>query len=191
LLVELADRLGLTSTLDWRAPQGRRRHPDAQVLRDLAVMLADGGDCLSDLAVLRDQPELFGRIASTPTAWRVIERPPRIPTGWRVCVPPAHMLALARGRPAATPMSSCWSSMPTRPWSWRTVMPSRALPAPTSTPSDSLRCWPTWTAEPLRVRSDSAGGSTKLAWHLRDHGFGFSLGMQTDAHVREAIKRPA
>jgi hypothetical protein len=45
--------------------------------------------------------------------------------------------------------------------------------------------------QPVLVRSDSAGGSTKLAWHLRDHGFGFSLGMQTDAHVREAIKRPA
>ena len=37
-------------------------------------MLADGGDCLSDLAVLRDQPGLFGPVASTPTAWRVIER---------------------------------------------------------------------------------------------------------------------
>ena len=37
-------------------------------------MLADGGDCLSDLAALRDQPELFGLVASTPTAWRVLER---------------------------------------------------------------------------------------------------------------------
>jgi hypothetical protein len=37
-------------------------------------MLADGGDCLSDLAALRDQPELFGQVASTATAWWVIER---------------------------------------------------------------------------------------------------------------------
>jgi hypothetical protein len=43
------------------------------VLAQLAVMLADGGDCVSDLATLRDQPELFGRVASTPTAWRVID----------------------------------------------------------------------------------------------------------------------
>jgi Transposase DDE domain group 1 len=81
LLGELADRLGLTSALGWCAPGGRRRHPDAVVLRDLAVMLADGGDCLSDLAVLRDQPELFGPVASTPTAWRVIERAGKDPDG--------------------------------------------------------------------------------------------------------------
>ena len=47
LLRELADRLGLTSALGWRRPAAARRHPDAAVLRDLAVMLADGGDCLS------------------------------------------------------------------------------------------------------------------------------------------------
>jgi hypothetical protein len=44
-------------------------------------MLADGGDCLSDLAVLRDQPELFGQVASTPTAWRVVERVATDPDG--------------------------------------------------------------------------------------------------------------
>jgi hypothetical protein len=51
------------------------------VLRDLAVMLADGWDCLSDLATLRDQPELFGQVASTPTAWRVVERTACDPDG--------------------------------------------------------------------------------------------------------------
>jgi hypothetical protein len=40
---------------------------------------------------------------------------------------------------------------------------------------------------PVRVRSDSAGASTRLAWHLRERGVGFSLGMPVDAHVREAI----
>jgi hypothetical protein len=37
------------------------------------------------------------------------------------------------------------------------------------------------------VRSDSAGASSKLAWHLREQGIGFSVGMPIDAHVREAI----
>ena len=41
--------------------------------------------------------------------------------------------------------------------------------------------------QPVLVRSDSAGGSSKLAWHLRQRGIEFSLGMQIDAHVREAI----
>jgi Transposase DDE domain group 1 len=77
LLAELADRLGLTAALSWRPGRGhirRHRHDPGAVLRDLAVVLADGGDCLSDLAVLRDQPELFGPVASTATAWRVVER---------------------------------------------------------------------------------------------------------------------
>jgi hypothetical protein len=81
LLRELADRVGLTRSLGWHQAGDRRRHPDAAVLRDLAVVLADGGDCLSDLAVLRDQPELFGPVASTPTAWRVVERIATDPDG--------------------------------------------------------------------------------------------------------------
>jgi hypothetical protein len=39
---------------------------------DLAVMLADGGEAIADLAVLRDQLELFGSVASDATAWRVL-----------------------------------------------------------------------------------------------------------------------
>jgi DDE family transposase len=74
LLAELSDRLGLTSELGRRANLGVRAgaHDRGQVLRDLVVTLADGGDCVSDLAALRDQPELFGAVASTSTAWRVL-----------------------------------------------------------------------------------------------------------------------
>jgi hypothetical protein len=43
------------------------------VLVDLAVTLADGGECISDPATLRQQPELFGKVASTPTDWRVLD----------------------------------------------------------------------------------------------------------------------
>jgi hypothetical protein len=35
-------------------------------------MLADGGEAISDPAVLRNQPDLFGSVASDPTAWRVL-----------------------------------------------------------------------------------------------------------------------
>jgi hypothetical protein len=77
------------------------------VLRDLAVLLADGGDCLSDLAVLRDQPALFGPVASTPTAWRVIERTARDSDGLARLRAARAMPAAAPGRPAVTPTWSC------------------------------------------------------------------------------------
>jgi hypothetical protein len=35
-------------------------------------MLADGGDALCDVRVLRDEPALFGPVASDATAWRAI-----------------------------------------------------------------------------------------------------------------------
>jgi len=38
----------------------------------MIASVADGGDSLADLAVLREQPDLFGEVASSPTAWRVI-----------------------------------------------------------------------------------------------------------------------
>jgi Transposase DDE domain group 1 len=50
LLVELADRAGLTDAL-WDAlaatRERRSAHDAGRVLRDVAVMLADGGDCVT------------------------------------------------------------------------------------------------------------------------------------------------
>lgn len=76
LLADLADQLGLTSGLSVAmAPTKRRRrgHDRGGVLVDVAVMLGDGGDTISDVAVLRDQPDLFGDVASHPTVWRTLE----------------------------------------------------------------------------------------------------------------------
>jgi hypothetical protein len=76
LLAELADRVGLTGGLSVAMTHTRRRrsaHDPGVVLTQLAVMLADGGDCLADIAVLRQQPELFGRVGSDPTVWRVLD----------------------------------------------------------------------------------------------------------------------
>jgi hypothetical protein len=47
-------------------------HDPGRVALDLAVMLADGGEAISDLAVLRGQRDLFGPVASDPTAWRLL-----------------------------------------------------------------------------------------------------------------------
>ena len=76
LLVELADRSGLATALSQAmAPTRERRsaHDPGVVLRDLIVSIADGGDCVTDLGVLRDQGVLFGVIASERTAHRVIK----------------------------------------------------------------------------------------------------------------------
>ena len=75
LMAELADRLGLTSAFSTGfAPlvKRRRRRDPGVALTHLAVLLADGGDCLSDLAVLRHQPDLFGQVASDSTAYRLL-----------------------------------------------------------------------------------------------------------------------
>jgi hypothetical protein len=76
LLTELADRMGLTAALsEAMAPTRERRsaHDPGVVLRDLCVAIADGGDCVSDLGVLRGQEALFGPVASQTTAHRVIK----------------------------------------------------------------------------------------------------------------------
>ena len=76
LLAEVADRLGLTAALSAKLAGLRARrggHDPGRVFRDLAVMLADGGDALCDLRALRDQGALFGAVASDATAWRVID----------------------------------------------------------------------------------------------------------------------
>jgi Transposase DDE domain group 1 len=227
LLRELADRLGLTAALGWRGPQGRRWYPDAAVLRDLAVLLADGGDCLSDLAVLRDQPELFGPVASTPTAWRVVERAASDPDGLaRLRAARAH----ARGRAwaaggdpdvellvidadatlvlahsdakegAAGTYKHTFGFAPLLAYLDRGHAPGEPLAgilrpgnAPAGATADLIELVDLALAQlpaeerPVLVRSDSAGGSSKLARHLCELGIGFTLGMQIDAHMREAI----
>ena len=82
LLADVAQAAGLAgrmsaTVVDRRAERGEHRrrggHDAGRVLVDLAVMLADGGEAISDLAVLRQQPAVFGSVASTSTAWRVLD----------------------------------------------------------------------------------------------------------------------
>ena len=76
LLADVAAAAGVPEVFDEAAGGHRQRcsaHAPGRVLTDLAVLLADGGEAISDLAVLRHQPHLFGPVASTPTAWRVLD----------------------------------------------------------------------------------------------------------------------
>lgn len=75
LLGEIADRSGLSSGLSAAVPfTGERApgHDRGRLLAQVAVMLAAGGRCVADMAGLRDQPALFGQVASAPTIWRAV-----------------------------------------------------------------------------------------------------------------------
>jgi len=76
LLTETIRASGLGAELSaalerWRKPTAV--HDPAKVVLDLAVSLALGGDCLADIALLRAEPGVFGRVASDPTVSRTID----------------------------------------------------------------------------------------------------------------------
>jgi Transposase DDE domain group 1 len=62
---------GLSENLArWRAP--RAVHDPGKIVADLAAAVALGGDCLADIAVLREQPGLAGPVASDPVVSRLV-----------------------------------------------------------------------------------------------------------------------
>jgi len=55
----------------WRKPTAV--HDPAKIVLDLALTLALGGDCLADVALLRAEPGVYGRVASDPTVSRTVD----------------------------------------------------------------------------------------------------------------------
>ena len=77
LLREMAESTGLVDAVSGvlvDAYAGVPVHAPGRVFADLAVAIADGADAVSGISVLRDRQELFGPVASMPTAWRVLDR---------------------------------------------------------------------------------------------------------------------
>lgn len=75
LLGDLGDRTGLTSAYSAAVPWTGERapgHDRGRLLAQVAVMLAGGGQCVADMAALRNQADLFGDVASAPTIWRAV-----------------------------------------------------------------------------------------------------------------------
>lgn len=93
LLADVANRTTLTAELSGALAGLRKpwaRHDPGRILVDLAVAVADGATTISDIAVLADQAELFGAVASDSTCWRLLDQLNRI-----------HLNAVAAARAAA------------------------------------------------------------------------------------------
>jgi DDE family transposase len=93
LLAGVCERIGLTDLLCAALAGTRERaslHAPGRVLAGLAVMVADGGRCVSDLAVLAGQGVLFGAVASVSTARRVL-----------LSIGPRELSAIRRARAVA------------------------------------------------------------------------------------------
>jgi hypothetical protein len=74
LLGRIAGRFGVTGGLSAAMAGTTVRssaHDRGTVLTHLAMMIAAGGRAVTDLRTLRDQPRLFGTVASDVTAWRI------------------------------------------------------------------------------------------------------------------------
>ena len=74
LLTETSGVTGLGNELSqalstWRRPGSV--HDPGKIILDLAVCVALGGRCLSDLSLLRREKEVFGPVASDPTVSRL------------------------------------------------------------------------------------------------------------------------
>jgi Transposase DDE domain group 1 len=73
LVRALADKTGLTAGLPRALASDRLLiHDRGRVLADLACAIAGGAEVISDFRVIGDQDELFGLVASVPTAWRAL-----------------------------------------------------------------------------------------------------------------------
>jgi hypothetical protein len=111
LLADLAERTTLTGELTdalGRLTRPRTAHEPGRVLVDLAVAVADGAECISDIAVLADQPALFGSVASDSTVWRLLAQ-----------LSEQELTAVARARAAAREVA----------WAQRAEVTGAAVPA--------------------------------------------------------------
>ena len=100
----LADRVGLTAELS-RAMARRSFtpvHDRGRVLVDVATMIADGGEAIADIDVLRHQGQVLGPVASAPTVWRTLDE-----------VTPARLRKIATAR--ARVRGHVWSQLAAGP----------------------------------------------------------------------------
>ena len=77
MLRELAEDTGLSDGVTAVLADtydGPWVHAPGRVFTDLAVAIADGGDCVSHIEVFGDRHGVCGPVASMPTTWRLLDR---------------------------------------------------------------------------------------------------------------------
>lgn len=100
LLRETAEFTGLVDGVTHALADtyaGSWTHSPGQVFGDLAVVVADGADAIGGINVLGDRGDLFGSVASVPTAWRCVHR-----------IDEAHRLPVLEARAAAR--AAAWAA---------------------------------------------------------------------------------
>lgn len=144
---EAADLTGLSAGIgDAFDSMAWRSHRPGRTMALVVLGLADGATCLTDLAVLRNQPALAGPVASEATVWRTFNS-----------VGPAELRGLTAAR--ATARERAWAAG-AGPDGDRlvididaTIVRTRADKqdaAPTTGgPTGTTRCWP-WPATAAR-----------------------------------------
>lgn len=97
-LAEAAELSGLAVGFsDAMSGQSWRRHDPGRTLAQVVLALADGATALSDVAVLRNQPLMFGPVASDATVWRTFDQ-----------IGPVELRGIAAARVAAR--SRAWAA---------------------------------------------------------------------------------
>lgn len=140
LLADVADATGLCGQFSdalAHLRQRRRGHDPGRVALDLAVMLVDGGEAIADVAVLRDQPALFGSVASDATAWRILSN-----------MDSAGLARLRSARAAAREVA--WAQLAET----RGEFPKASRPGSAST----VWCW-IWTPRSVSAHGDRGPGA--------------------------------
>lgn len=173
---------GLSRALSlWRP--ARTIHDPGKVQLDVATAVALGGDCLADVAALRAQPGVFGRVASDPTVSRVFTALAAdvdgVVAALRGVRAQARTTAWARCRPLAGTAGS-------RAGGQVIVDIDATL---VTAHSDKEGAEPTFKRGQVLVRADTGACSKVFLHHITDSGLEYSIGFQAQDTVKQRSKR--
>jgi len=161
---------GLSAALQpWRGPQAV--HDPGKIVADLAAALALGGDCLADIAVLREQPDLAGPVASDPVVSRLAKT--------LAAAGPAALAAIRGARAAARE----------RAWALAGDAGSNTAADHIEAAGLALAQLPRHLRRNVLVRADSGGGTHEfLTWlTAKSRRLHYSVGMTITQDVQDAI----